>query len=81
MDGNVLTISLNSWMELPGLEFRKWESRYSCCCSTGAPKRVPVATVAAYYKDYVKRMGLSRFMRNGVIVTSVRLLDSRQNQV
>uniref|UniRef100_A0A1B6D3R4 FAD/NAD(P)-binding domain-containing protein n=1 Tax=Clastoptera arizonana TaxID=38151 RepID=A0A1B6D3R4_9HEMI len=79
MDGNVLTISLNTWMELPGLEFRKWESHHNCN-SSGAPRRVPVATVAAYYKDYVKQMGLSRFMRFGVVVTSVSLLDCRQNQ-
>ena len=26
MDGNVLTISLANWMELPGLEFRQWEA-------------------------------------------------------
>lgn len=70
MDGNVLTISLNSWMELPGMSFRNWESVNTSSVS-GAARRVPVSSVAAYYRDYVKLMKLSRFCRDNVLVTSV----------
>uniref|UniRef100_A0A1B6I5I8 FAD/NAD(P)-binding domain-containing protein n=1 Tax=Homalodisca liturata TaxID=320908 RepID=A0A1B6I5I8_9HEMI len=78
MDGNVLTISLNSWMELPGLEFRRWEAR------NGSPvtstRRVPVASVAAYYRDYVRLMRLSKYFRSGVVVTSVRPIGGLASQ-
>ncbi|XP_054276279.1 oxidative stress-induced growth inhibitor 1-like [Macrosteles quadrilineatus] len=73
MDGNVLTISLSSWMELPGLEFRKWEMLHNGGTSTTV-RRVPVASVAAYYRDYVRLMRLGKYLRNNVVVTSVRRL-------
>lgn len=80
MDGNVLTISLNSWMELPGLDFRSWESVNTGMIS-GAARRVPVSAVAAYYRDYVKRMKLSRFFRDNILVTSVTQLVPSQDTV
>lgn len=80
MDGNVLTISLNSWMELPGFNFRSWESLNSGSIS-GAARRVPVSSVAAYYRDYVKLMKLSRFFRDNTFVTSIRQLVPLQETI
>ncbi|XP_011165624.1 oxidative stress-induced growth inhibitor 1 [Solenopsis invicta] len=37
-----------------------------------ASSRVSVGTVAAYYKDYVRRKGLKQYFRCGTTVTSVR---------
>ncbi|XP_015109034.1 oxidative stress-induced growth inhibitor 2 [Diachasma alloeum] len=36
--------------------------------------RIPVGTVAAYYKDYVSKMGLTKYFKCGRTVTSVRPL-------
>lgn len=37
-----------------------------------ASSRISVGTVAAYYKDYVRRKGLTQYFRCGTTVTSVR---------
>nr|XP_003706174.1 PREDICTED: oxidative stress-induced growth inhibitor 2-like isoform X1 [Megachile rotundata]XP_012147401.1 PREDICTED: oxidative stress-induced growth inhibitor 2-like isoform X1 [Megachile rotundata]XP_012147402.1 PREDICTED: oxidative stress-induced growth inhibitor 2-like isoform X1 [Megachile rotundata]XP_012147403.1 PREDICTED: oxidative stress-induced growth inhibitor 2-like isoform X1 [Megachile rotundata]XP_012147405.1 PREDICTED: oxidative stress-induced growth inhibitor 2-like isoform len=42
----------------------------SSACKTAS--RISVGTVAAYYRDYVRRKGLERYFRCGTIVTSVR---------
>ncbi|EFN81074.1 oxidative stress-induced growth inhibitor 2 isoform X2 [Harpegnathos saltator] len=48
-------------------------------CKTAS--RVSVGTVAAYYKDYVRRKGLKQYFRCGTTVTSVRSnLDSPENK-
>ncbi|PSN40456.1 Oxidative stress-induced growth inhibitor 1 [Blattella germanica] len=71
MDGNVLTISLASWMELPGIDFRSWEiEKYGG--NSGVPTssrdtRASVASVAQYYHDYVQTQNLARFFRNNCI--------------
>ncbi|XP_066999389.2 oxidative stress-induced growth inhibitor 1 [Anabrus simplex] len=74
MDGNVLTISLGSWMELPGLDFRTWET-WDGGQASSRNSRALVSSVARYYEDYVEARGLSRFFRNGSVVTSVRPLN------
>lgn len=79
MDDNVLTISLSSWMELPGLEFRRWEARNGS--ANTSTRRVPVAAVAAYYQDYVRLMKLGKYFRSGVVVTSVRQINGHPSQV
>ncbi|KAK2580814.1 hypothetical protein KPH14_011547 [Odynerus spinipes] len=38
--------------------------------------RVSVGTVAAYYRDYVSRLGLDKYFRCGTTVTSVRPIDT-----
>ncbi|XP_011637461.1 oxidative stress-induced growth inhibitor 2-like [Pogonomyrmex barbatus] len=46
-----------------------------------ASSRVSVGTVAAYYKDYVRRKGLKQYFRCGTTVTSVRPnLDSPESK-
>lgn len=97
MDPNVLTISLNRWMSLPGLDLRQWEKLVEaeqvqkstltdCDPCSHSPRekisackpvsRVPVGTVAAYYRDYVSKQGLEKYFRCGTTVTSVRLVDT-----
>lgn len=76
MDPNVLTISLNSWMELPGLTWFEWESKFKGVTNPNA-RRVTVADVAAYYSDYIRFNKLGRYFRSGVIVTAVREMDGK----
>ena len=76
MDGNVLTISLASWMELPALDFKTWQSRTQKALEGQHEGmlhegRASVAAVAQYYSDYVKLQGLSKYFRSGISVTSV----------
>ena len=82
MDGNVLTISLGAWMELPDLPYQKWEETLSAedraVLGSRAHKnqnRVSVAQVARYYHDYVNLQGLQAHFRESTTVTSVRQLD------
>ena len=52
MAGDLLTVSLGSWMELPGLGFQQW-------CLDNDRSRARVTDVARYYADYVQTMGVS----------------------
>ncbi|XP_057325558.1 oxidative stress-induced growth inhibitor 2-like [Microplitis mediator] len=44
-----------------------------------AMKRIPVGIVAAYYKDYVKKQGLSKYFKTGRTITSVRPILDRKD--
>lgn len=81
MDGNVLTISLGSWMELPGMEFRAWEAAENAAVISSRDSRASVFSVARYYYNYVHKQGLAKFFQNGCVVTSVRPLDTSFSQV
>ena len=80
MDGNVLTISRGTWMELANLGFRQWEeSRFASERHLGArQKRASVVNVARYYQDYVDIKGLRPHFRDSAEVTSVRRLEQNQ---
>lgn len=80
MDGNVLTISLASWMQLPGIDFRAWEAAENAGVVSSRDSRASVAAVARYYYDYVHSQGLARFFRNGCVVVSVHPLDTSHSQ-
>lgn len=80
MDGNVLTISLGSWMELPGIEFRAWEAAENAGVISYRDSRASVSSVARYYYDYVHKQSLARFFQSGCVVTSVRPLDTSRSQ-
>ncbi|KAF4524888.1 hypothetical protein B566_EDAN015544 [Ephemera danica] len=73
MDGNVLTISLSKWMELPGLDFRSYGG--SIGPPAGRDSRASVAALARYYSDYVRRRGIEKNFHCGTVVTSVSLLQ------
>ncbi|XP_071958445.1 oxidative stress-induced growth inhibitor 1-like [Antedon mediterranea] len=79
MDDTLLTLSLSNWMELPGMEFKKWlqETRLGQGDNSGQTdngNRAKVTEVAQYYKDYVQHMGLGENFYSNVTVTSVKKL-------
>lgn len=76
MDGNVLTISLGPWMELPDLDFRAWEAEYCGVAPSSRENRASVSSVATYYHDYVIRKGLMQYFRPGTTVTEIKPADS-----
>ncbi|XP_037085440.1 oxidative stress-induced growth inhibitor 1-like [Pollicipes pollicipes] len=69
MAGDLLTVSLGSWMELPGLGFQQW-------CVDNQRSRARVADVARYYADYVQTMRLTSHFRDSYLVTSLRRYGS-----
>ena len=81
MDGNVLTISLSRWMQLPGIDFRAWEAAENPGVVSSRDSRASVAAVARYYHNYVHSQGLARFFRNSCVVMSVHPLDTSHSQV
>lgn len=92
MIGDVLTISLASWMELPGIDFRTWEktagalhSNINASClnnnnnnnNPGSKEgRARAASVAQYYADYVRLRGLQRFFHCGTKVLNIEPLEN-----
>lgn len=62
-----LTISLGSWMQLPGMGIKEWCNDYK-----RSESRVSLSCVANYYKDYVKCQNLSQYFRNHSTVTTVK---------
>lgn len=82
LDQNITTISISSWMELPGLSFREWENSSldigtNCSCQDNRPpERVKIKQVAMYYHDYVRHMKLMKNMRNFSYVKSVRRIKN-----
>ena len=67
MDGNVLTVSLGAWMELPNLTLSEWKD-----VDSDYGKRINASLVAQYYQDYIKKMGLQEHFSNDTVVTGVR---------
>uniref|UniRef100_A0A1Y1N9G6 FAD/NAD(P)-binding domain-containing protein n=2 Tax=Photinus pyralis TaxID=7054 RepID=A0A1Y1N9G6_PHOPY len=66
MDPNILTLSLGTWMALPGLPYRARD---------GSEKRASAGNVAKYYSQYVKEMQLEKYFKTGICVTRIRQLD------
>jgi len=66
LEGSVQTVSLGSWMELPGLKLSDTIS------SSSSGDRVKVSDVAAYYQQYIETMELGKNFRNMSTVISVR---------
>ncbi|XP_019881750.1 oxidative stress-induced growth inhibitor 1 [Aethina tumida] len=62
MDPYILTLSLGSWMALPGLPFN---------CRDSCEKRAYALNVAKYYESYVQYHNLSKHFKNYVEVTNV----------
>lgn len=69
MDPNILTLSLGSWMSLPGLPLD---------CRDSGENRVFASTVANYYTMYVKEMNLSKYFQNYVVVKNVSPVINNQ---
>lgn len=66
IDPDVLTLSLGSWMGLPGIPFP------SC---TAHEKRAFTRDVATYYENYVEQMGLSKYFVDDTLATSVMKIN------
>nr|XP_022913739.1 oxidative stress-induced growth inhibitor 2-like [Onthophagus taurus]XP_022913740.1 oxidative stress-induced growth inhibitor 2-like [Onthophagus taurus] len=62
MDPHILTLSLGTWMALPGLKYTMRE---------GAEKRAFASNVAKYYAEYVKIMNLEKYFENNTIVVNI----------
>jgi len=75
MDGNVLTISLGCWMELPEMNFRDWEAKQEARCVRES--RATVASVAQYYCDYVEAHNLQQYFRDYSVTTEVTLCSNK----
>ncbi|XP_071448297.1 oxidative stress-induced growth inhibitor 1-like [Hetaerina americana] len=78
MNSSILTISLGSWMELPGLDFRTWEAEARSNAGGMSPTgprdaaRASASSVALYYQDYVHHMKLEDNFQSGTVVTSAQ---------
>jgi len=76
LDQSLLTVSLGGWMELPSLPMDEWRR----LTATKEPlpelktRRTSAGTLARYYPDYVRLMGLSESFVENTVVTSVRQL-------
>lgn len=69
MDPHILTLSLGSWMALPGLEYHSRDK---------SEKRAFASNVAHYYNNYVGKMNLTKYFKNGIIVSKVTQLRNDQ---
>lgn len=67
MDPEILTLSLGSWMALPGLPYKARD---------GAEKRASAGNVARYYVEYAREMGLEKHVQSEVTATNIRQLDN-----
>lgn len=65
MDPHILTLSLGSWMALPGLSYKARD---------GSEKRASAGNVARYYVQYMNEMKLKKYFKNGVCVTNIKPL-------
>ncbi|XP_046386313.1 oxidative stress-induced growth inhibitor 1-like [Ischnura elegans] len=78
MNSSILTISLGSWMELPGFDYRTWEAEARSNAGGMSPTgprdvaRASAASVALYYQDYIQHMNLEENFQCGTVVTSAR---------
>ncbi|XP_014669795.1 PREDICTED: oxidative stress-induced growth inhibitor 2-like [Priapulus caudatus] len=88
LDGDMLTLSLANWMELPSLNFRDWASTYkidgiplTASHATCRGSRVSVRDVRDYYQHFVKSRHLETYFRNDCTVTSVARLHNRRDVV
>ncbi|CAG2203668.1 Oxidative stress-induced growth inhibitor 2,Oxidative stress-induced growth inhibitor 1 [Mytilus edulis] len=72
MDGNMQTLSLANWMELPSLPFKDWIMNHHIKEDEEVYRnRASVADVKNYYTSFVKQNQLNSFYNNHT-VTSVR---------
>lgn len=72
MDPQILTLSLGSWMALPGLPY------------TGdSNSRTSAGDVANYYQTYVKEQGLEKYFQMHTIVTEIKIVNKckRKNKI
>lgn len=79
IEGDMLTVSLGGWMELPNLNMAEWKA--SAAEKEGSEvhsRRATVNQVSQYYLDYVKVMGLEENFHNNTMVTGVRRITPEE---
>lgn len=67
MDPNILTLSLASWMALPGLPYLTETS--------DSQRRAAAGSVAQYYQQYVTEMHLEQYFNSGVHVIKIEEIN------
>ena len=60
LSGDMLTVSLGGWMELPNLSMEEWRNSMECRRDK-LPSlcRTSVETIAQYYSSYVEIIGMA----------------------
>lgn len=76
--GRTKTVSLGSWMELPGMSLKDWLNETNSNRQTNSENafRASMADISGYYREYVRRQNLSRYFRNHSTVTSLTRLTA-----
>lgn len=72
MDPHILTLSLGSWMALPGLPYKARD---------GFEKRASAKNVAQYYEEYVKELNLLKKFKTGIVVTKIKYLNPHDSKL
>lgn len=78
-EGRTKTVSLGSWMELPGMSLKDWldeRNSKSRQTNSGDAFRASMADISGYYREYVRRQNLSQYFRNYSTVTSLNRLTT-----
>ncbi|WAR12855.1 OSGI2-like protein, partial [Mya arenaria] len=78
MEGSMQTLSLSSWMELPGLPFGKWLLNNKQSKEKPMTERATINDVCDYYMSFVKEKKLEDNFHDSHIVTSVHKVYKRQ---
>lgn len=84
MDGNLQTISISNWMELPSLPLNEWlKSKNGKIIGATGPKanRATVADVRNYYCDFLHQKKLEKNFLSGYLVTSVQKVSLFENGI
>ncbi|GAB1601932.1 oxidative stress-induced growth inhibitor 2-like isoform X1 [Argonauta hians] len=78
MDGNLNTISISNWMELPSLPIHSWISRKKTLSEKSRKdNRATVADVRNYYCDFLQEKNIDSNFCSGYLVSSVqKVLDT-----
>lgn len=71
----ILTVSFADWMQLPGLPIDSTMKIPSEVKTGSSGKRISLANVSKYFKEYVNRQGLEKYFKNHTVVTSVKMIS------
>lgn len=77
IEGDMLTVSLGGWMELPNLSMAEWKASSANKERRDSSRRATVAQVSQYYLDYIDIMGIGDNFVNNTLVTGVKRLTCR----
>jgi len=83
MDGDMQTISQNSWMELPNVPFKEWMAfkKRNSHAGESMHGRATMCDVKDYYTDYIESQGLQQYFKDNHTVTSVQRVYHLKNKV